>query len=706
MQLSTPVHLVSGTIFEAVHIWRPHPKLRPISAPMAVPTPGAYLRYPTMPDTDRCSIPSEATIVDQSESPHLHTSRRQYEVANSGVLGSLGRLETSITPNHSSISPTSNSMPPKSLVGCAKQLLSPRSSRNFTTSKAPETPEDEKAHGFFCRTKSVITSLRSGSKGGLLEKGSRDSLRSGYHSFLSEWPSDEFDEGTEFSETSIISDEPPQIAPLRPMSKFMPDLKIVVPENDVAGQFNIEHNSIEISEEADDQQSSDNSLSATRLRPRSSNVTSVLKYQGTTAETSSYTADETTSSYTSAAEEDGAVFTSSNEMSHNQLPMTSFMVKLQDAVDPNRQYKALSIAPTTGHTDSPLPTPKLRHTASNSTRGMQSGSLQAQFSRHTTPVSSDIPKMWQLNRNESPRELRVAPSLENGLHADTLEVFEEDAMAEAAAIVHIEPKVVDIGRPQTLERSDSPGRERHQSDRNMEIAPLNIASKARRVRSSSGLGPDHDVSTMPIEILHTIVFSAAYGDAKCSELASSLYKGLTRSDSSVADYEWDGRKQRLLLQSQLLEELKIMAQSGFMRDDVFAVIRGQFFPTATTQILTKKDFTNHISRAVSGHNLAGERAEEILRLAFDDEDQKFVQTSPEDEVFFEREPFNLQGFVHDENSSDEHYERLGSLPSTVGTFEEWEQLPEPESEPRWNWRSPFLLKVTRMLRIGYRKPME
>lgn len=139
-----------------------------------------------------------------------------------------------------------------------------------------------------------------------------------------------------------------------------------------------------------------------------------------------------------------------------------------------------------------------------------------------------------------------------------------------------------------------------------------------------------------------------------------------------------------------------MAQYDFLRDDIFEVVRAQIFPTCITEKLSNKDFTNYIRRAVSGYELAELRAEEILELAIVEEDEGFKQTSPEDEIFFQREPFNPQGFVFDASSSDECYERLTSLPSTVGTFEE----PEPEPQPRSSWRSLVLSKVAEMFRFG------
>jgi hypothetical protein len=183
------------------------------------------------------------------------------------------------------------------MVARAKQLLTPRSPK---TPKTPDTPRAEKLHGAFCRTKSAVKSFRRGSKEVFVEQESRDSLRSGFYSK---------DEVFEFS---MISNEPPQTAPLRPVSKLFPDLTIFVPENDIAREFQIEHNSVEDNDElfSDFSEISyhDSPVIAS-LRTRSSTVDSVSLDEGTTAETTFYTAGETSFYYTPSAKEEDDVFT-------------------------------------------------------------------------------------------------------------------------------------------------------------------------------------------------------------------------------------------------------------------------------------------------------------------------------------------------------------------------------------------------------------
>lgn len=694
MQPSTPIRPVSGNFFEAVQTLCPHPRFRPVSAPM----PDTYAQHKVTLEIDRHSVVSGNTAVDRPVSPHLYTSRRQCEIATGQMLGSLARLDTNVSPSPGSpgsTSPTSSPLSPRSILARAKELLTPRSPK---TPKTLDAPQAEKFHGAFCRTKSVVKSLRWGSKEIALANESWDSLRSGLFS------------KEEVLESSTISDEPPQIAPLRPVSKFLPNLTIFVPENDVAGNTVVEHNRAEDAEDPSIDFSGTNYHDGpvvAPLHPHSSSVSSMSLDEGATAETTFHTAGETSFYYTPTAKDNDDVFTTWHETSHTQRVMINFMAKLQDTMDPDRGYKTPSIVSSEEGSLSyiPSPSPKLRH----SPKGKQLGSLRVQYSKAepASPVLAEsVPKMWRLNEKESTRNLRVAPSLEDSLHADDLEVFEENASAEAVAIVHVELDVVYIQRSEALaqlESRNSDGSDEDESDTDLIPAPLTI--KPRPVRVKSGMGPEYDLLTMPIEVLRTIVFSAAYGDAKCTELASGLYKALTEVKLSAPDCEW--RKERLLRQAHLLGELKIFVHNGIMRDDVFGVVRDQIFPTRKTEVMSNEDFTNYIRRAMSGHTLVEDRAEEILNLAIEDADQEFKQTSPEDETFFQREPFNEERFVYDSSPPDECYERLGSLPSTIATYEHWDQLPpSPSPEPRWTWwRSPFMLNTARLFRIGYRKPM-
>lgn len=653
-----------------------------------------------MPDTQRCtvtpgidqwSVLSGTIVVDRPESPHLYTFRRQYKVATGRTLGSLGCLDTDVSHSPGSMSSASSPPCPKSMAARAKEQLTPRTSK---TPPTPDSPRAEKSHGAFCRTKSVVKSLRRGSNEAVIESGSRDSLRSGFYS------------KDEMLEISGISDEPPQVAQLTPGSRFLPDLTIFVTENDAAGNNIIVRNSIEDKDEvfSDFSEISYHISSVIAPHhPRSSSVSSRSLNKVMTAETIFYTAGETSFYYTPAARDDNDVFADTTETSRTRRLMTAFMAEMQEVVDSERGYKTPSIVSSEGGSApyTPSPSPKLRH----SPRYRQLGSLRAQYSK-TEPASSvlaeGVPKMWHLNEKESTHNLRVAPSLEDFLHTDSLEVFEDNATAEATPIIRVEPGVVNIRRSEALsqlESRDVDCSNQEESDSGLISVPLPI--KPRPARVQSGLGLDYDVSTMPIETLRTIVFSAAYGDAKCIKLASGLYAALKETDKSVANCEW--RRERLLEQAHLLAELKTLRRFGFLCDEVFGAIRSQIFPTETTELMGNEDFKKHIRGAVGRHALAEDRAEEVLNLTMTPEDQGLKQTSPEDEVFYQREPFNGHGFVYDASSSDERYEHLGSLPSTVGTSEQRDQ---PEPEPRWTWwRSPVTSKLAGLFRIGYRKPM-
>ena len=670
------------------------------------------------PEVDGWSKTSETTAVGRPETPHLYVSRKQYEVASSRVLGSPGRLDTDVVAaSPGSTARNSSPLSPRSMFVRAKALFDPRSS------VVPNTPEGEKVHGTFCRTKNVVKeSLRRRKRCGVAEAGSRDSLRSGFYSASNERLMDQEDE--EKSATSLISDEPPQIAPLRPVSKFLPTLTISIPDNKITHSVVAEHYSGEDEGEDDGEDSEHGSLHVAPLRLHSSNLTSGSEHDSTAAETSFY--------YRPGAKDDNAVFSSSDETSQIDRLVTNFAVTLRDTMKPNRGFKSPTIAPTA---DLPLvtssPSPKLRQTALCSTPELQSTSLRSHYTASepaTSPPVLSVPKMWLPNADE--HTLRVALSLEDGLHANDLEVYEEDALAAAAPIVRgVVPDVVDIRRSNMTDTSEqqsravsnhqrpdddlddgqlSPSDKLHMSSSSMAnlstvtsatsteslAAPPSGAAK-RVAAACSSSGASVVVPTMPFQILETIVFSAAYGDAECRALAANLYKEVTETETSDNELRWGTQEQRLLHQSHLMQELDSLVHFGHLRQDIFEMIRGQIFPTGTTELLENRDFTAYIQRAVSSFALGEDTAKEILELAIGIEDESFAQYSPEEEVFFEREPFNPEGFVYDDSTGDDQYERLGSLPSTVGTFE------SAEPQPQTGWRSSYLLsKVMQVFHLG------
>ncbi|KAF2628530.1 hypothetical protein BU25DRAFT_410090 [Macroventuria anomochaeta] len=683
MQPSTPIRPVSGTFYEAVQLLRPHPKIRPVSDSYAETR--SHLSTVT-PEGDRWSRSSQATAVDPPETPHLPTSRKQYEAASSRVLGSLGRLDTDV-PSEKSPKPGSPS--PRLMIFRTKALFSPRSST------VPKTPEGEKVHGTFCRMKSVVSkTLRRSEKGGIAEAGSRDSLGLGFYSASTRrLITKEDEEEAEETNISIISDEPHQIVPLRLVSKFLPTSTISISDNDIGSSIVVEQCSGGDKDEDDGEDSEHGSLHVVPLRLRSSNLALVSKDGNSAVETSFY--------YAPSAKEDDDVFSSPNETCQIDRPVTSFMLELRDAMEQGHGTKTPSIISTITASPmvTPSPSPKLRHTALSSIPSLQPISLRSQYSA-SEPASSppvlSVPKMWTLDKSQAKKTVRLAPSLEEGLCADDLEVYEENALASATLLVRgVEPDVVDIRRSQVVETS-----ERQSLAVSNYQRPGNNATAASKCISaaSSNSGSSTVVQTMPFQILETIVFSAAYGDAECRTLASNLYKELVEAETSGTERKWGVREQHLLCRSDLMRELDSLVQYGYLKQDIFEMVRGQLFPTGTTELLENRDFTAYIYRAVSAFALGEGRAKQILELAIGEEDESLGEWSPEEEAFFEREPFNPKGFVYGDSTDDSHYERLSSMLSTVGTFESTK--PQPQS----GWRSSyFLSKVAQVFRLGHWK---
>lgn len=385
MQDSHPTRPVSGTLFEAVHVLRPHPKLRPVSAPVYRPDSQRYL---LTPEEDRLSWTSSGTTaVDGCDAPRLYTSRTQYRVASSQALGSLGRRLG--TPDAGAAEPYSP-LSPRSMISRAKALLTPRSVAR------PHTSDGYKTHGLFCQTKyAVKRSLRRKEKTRFEGLASPDSLRSGFYSALTvpvllDDGSESIVESEEASMCSI-SDEPPQIPPLRPVSKFMPALNIKIPKNEFAGFVLAEHGSVDSDSDSD-------SLHVAPLRLRLAKLTQVARDSG-----GSYT------SSSCAAQETDDVFSVPDDVSETESLITNFIIRLRqpsegEYVDKHALNAPSIDSPTVTPTVSPPVTPpvtpspasRLRHTTLQSTPDWRSTSLRSHYSASESPLGPrlvDVQKM-------------------------------------------------------------------------------------------------------------------------------------------------------------------------------------------------------------------------------------------------------------------------------------------------------------------------
>ncbi|KAJ8113478.1 hypothetical protein OPT61_g4398 [Boeremia exigua] len=363
----------------------------------------------------------------------------QYEVANSRALGSLSGFDTG--------SPTDIEM--TSMAAGDLSPLSPRSTGLLNTSRG------EKVYGTFCRTKSVVKrTLRRGK--GSARTGSRGSLHSGYYSASTERLISKKD-GEELGgpQSSTVSNRPPQISPLRPVSKFLPRLTISIPANDIRCSLIAEHHSVEDQSDDEGVGGEHDNLCVAPLRLHS------------------LSPDSNISPGTSKANDDALP---SPDERQTKRPMTKSMVKLRDRVKPDQKSKTSTTRSATGSLlVVPYPTPKLRHTALNSSCGPDMASLRSQFSA-SEPVSDaprlDIPGMWTPDEPEMKDTVRVTPSLERGLFADVFQIYEANAVAAVAPVVRgVKPDVVDIQRPQMAETYGLPSR----NDMDRALVPLGLS---------------------------------------------------------------------------------------------------------------------------------------------------------------------------------------------------------------------------------------
>lgn len=702
MHPTTPLRPVSGTFFEAVQLLRPHPRLRTLS----------HADVEGRVHGESCAIhggndqgfrAAEAVGVDQDDVPRLCASRRQFVVASSRVLGSLGRLDV-------------DELAARGRESAEGASVSPMLSCGTVT-------DGGKKHGTFCRTKGVVKrGIRGTARG--VDAVPADVRRSGVWTASAERLSaDQGEEEGEGSVVSALSDEVPLVAPRRTVARAL-RLDTQFENSIVAMHSNVQ--------EADEGVGND-TLRVAPLRLRSSKLSPASKEGSGVAETSS--------DYTSGAIADDDVFYSPDETSQNDRPVSSFTMKLRKAMEQTSyEDKAVSTASTAPQPGTLSPSSKLRHTTLTSIPDMHTGSLRSQYSAPESGSSSSALNVSKMRprRDENEKTLRIAPSLEEGVFSDGLEVFEENALAAAAPIVHgIEPEIVDIRRSHVDEaasRRVHTVSDHHRMEDDMTVKPLVIPDKSNllsagtmdatsteklgkmssvtattptdvalsnaseRISTAASSSPELSVliPTMPFPVLETIVFSAAYGDAECRKLAANLYKQAFEADNPDVESRWGAQEQHLLRQSHLVHELDSLVRLGYLRQDIFRTVRQQLFPTSATKSMESRDFIACVYHAVSSSALDADRAKEILDLVLDDEN--FMQSSPEDEVFFERQPFNPAGFVYESSTDDSHYERLHSLRSTVSTS----AFESVKPQRKFGWRSSqFLSKIVQIFQFGH-----
>ncbi|KAJ4317763.1 hypothetical protein N0V94_004761 [Neodidymelliopsis sp. IMI 364377] len=442
------------------------------------------------------------------------------------------------------------------------------------------------------------------------------------------------------------------------MSRFLPTLVIDTCFDDDSRHLHL----------ADSNRSDDEALYVAPLRLRPSKSTANPNDENS--------GDETVFTYSPGARESDDVFSQSDATPRSDWPLSEFTNKLLDtrkssAEEEIRTPSVTSLA-SLATTSTPSPTRRLRHTALASTLGYDN-SIRSQYTvselkpvpkpqadiDQTTSCSNRVDGDGVNRDGTDDTPLRVAPSLEDELQADGFKVYEEGATAAAAPIVRdIVPDVVDVRRPETPTTS---------------ISSSDKPSPLRSKQVSTALSSSHAsvaVPTMPFEVLKTIAFSAAYGDAECRTLATKLCRELTEGTTSTVHPRWGPREQHLLHQINLVLELDLLVQHGYLRSDIFTTIRTQLFPTALSEPLDDEDLMMYLQRAAGSFELDQARAMEILELAIGDGDSE--ECSIEEATgFAERGPFDPQGFAYSDNGMYQEifYRRLSSVPSTCATFE-------------------------------------
>lgn len=693
MKEETLARPVSGTLFEAIDVLQSHSQVRPVSAP--VTGPFSESQHCLITPNERVSLTTYGTMVMETEVPRTSSSRSQHQVASSRTLDEPSRIVTSAANASADLmAETHSPLPPKIMIARAKALLSPRSANR------PNTAGGYKAHGLYCQTKSAIMrSLRWSKKTRFEDPNSPDSLRSGYYAAIThpiplcDSDDEAYEEVSEDSSMSGISDKAPQIPLLRPVSKFMPNLTINVPENKLANTTFARQGGFKDESDYD-------SLYAEPSDLHMTNKTLVMRNNKEGSETS----------FHCTAKEDDDVFSATDDRSQAERQVSDYMLKFRQCTKVEAEDKKPLTAPSTiSPSAAPTTPPRLRHTTLCSSPGLCSTSLRSQYSACDSPsgrVRLEPPRRRTPNEHEMGKSVRLTPSLESIASAHGLEIFEENAVAVAAPIVRgVEPHVVHVRSSRMVETlgqrplSDLMDSGLTLADRlrrsgsKATVAPLRIHSKApsRMLVRSPTFETSPAIPKLPFQVVETIVFSAAWGDAECQDLAAHMYDEVAKASASNTESRWDGRTQYILRQSHLMQKLRCLVQFDNLRQDIFESIRGQLYPTETTVMMSTRDFKVFIQRAVHTLALNAVVAEEVLQSAV--VDKGFAQSSPEEEVFFERQPFNPEGFVYSDGTNEAGYERLGSLPGAVVRTVE-----HTKPQPLSGCRAPFWAKMGHIFR--------
>lgn len=200
----------------------------------------------------------------------------------------------------------------------------------------------------------------------------RHSLRSSYYSASTERLfSREDGEGTEQSKPFTTSNEPPQVSPLRPVSKLLPKLIISIPINETSSSTVAVHYSIEDGCDDRVEWGERDSLCVSPLHLQL--LSEALAPQGHPVSVETQ--------LTNKADRGDDLLSIVTETYQPKRPVTKFVVQMRGAMEVDQEYKSSFTRSAAGSLlVIPSSTPKLRHTSLYFTRSFDMASLQSQLS--------------------------------------------------------------------------------------------------------------------------------------------------------------------------------------------------------------------------------------------------------------------------------------------------------------------------------------
>ena len=510
-------------------------------------------------------------------------SKTDYEVAGSRVLGSMCRLGTDLPA--SSLRDSSSGFDlstPKSMTSRARVLFSRQSIIVLDPSKT------QKVHSKLCRMKTLIKkALRCSKTVVVCKKPEYTPCPGPYSTPNGRSVGAKGEEMNNESTSSIFSENPTHTVPLLPVSKIVPNFAINNPRDKVTSTIAVEH------DRGDGEGGIyEGVFHVAPLHLRLPKLSSVPNNRASEGDATLY--------YTSSAMTNEDVFYNPDADTGKDCLVSELMMELCKVME-QTSYGGMvtpSLASTALRVTNPSLLPKLRHTSFSPNSGFNSDSLRIQYSASEFESGLLLLKtstMRASKDNEDVKILRIAPSLEKGLHANSLEIYEENMVAAAAPIIRgVYPDVIDIRQPKLCETYKQEAHivsNRHRSEHDLTVGLLilpdmthlpcptisNTSSSEHLPAMTAMFGTTLPFMTskrmLPVQVPETLVSSGTCKESECWTPAAGCYDEVVKIEALGIESGWDAQEQRFFPRIGLVLKFDLAVRHGHLQQDILRTAR-------------------------------------------------------------------------------------------------------------------------------------